>query len=90
MNGAREDGRQTTPSTTTTKDRKTKGKKRIQRLSVGSNHGENWNNRDFKELLEGERWTSWTAKESKQIKPKREAEINSKENKNETGKEMLI
>lgn len=80
-----------TPSTTTTtKDRKTKGKKRIQRLSVGSNHGENWNNSDFKELLEGERWTSWAPKESKQMKPKREAEINSKENRNDTGKEMLI
>ena len=35
------------------KDRKTKGKNRTERLSVGLDHLENWKGRHFKELLVG-------------------------------------
>lgn len=51
MNGVREESR--TDDSQNKKDRKTKGKNVTERLSVGSDHLENWKGRHFKELLAG-------------------------------------
>ena len=68
MNKAREDSRKDEPQNK--EHRKTKGKNRIERLPVGSDHVENWTGRHFKDLLGGGGQIDQTAGDIKQMQTK--------------------